>query len=304
MERSRPCFSIIGFVFCLSLLLFISCQSNNSPIESLRKKIENEFASCEGTFAMAWKDLQTGEEIRINGDTIFHAASTMKTPVMIEVYKQAAAGRFSLGDSLLIKNEFYSIVDSSVFQLSAEDDSENKLYSQIGMKRSIGDLVYDMIISSSNLATNIIIGLVDAREVTLTMTSLGAENLKVLRGVEDLMAFRRGLSNVTTANDLLLIYELLANGQLVDGQSNQEMISILLDQSFNDVIPALLPEDVRVAHKTGSITGVHHDSGIVFLSDGRKYVLVLLSKDLKDFTKGTATLSKVSKILYDYVVTK
>ncbi|MBK8506561.1 MAG: serine hydrolase [Saprospiraceae bacterium] len=205
---------------------------------------------------------------------------------------------------MIRKNQFYSIVDSSNYKLSATDDSEQELYTQIGSKKTIYDLVYKMIIMSSNLATNIVIDLVDAKRVTKTMRELGASRIEVLRGVEDTKAYEAGLSNTTTASDLLVIYEQLATGQLVSKQANQTMIDILLDQNFNEIIPAQLPAEVKIAHKTGSITGVHHDSGIVFLPDGRKYVLVLLSKNLEDFDHGTQTLADVSGMIYKYMVNR
>jgi beta-lactamase class A len=226
----------------------------------------------------------------------------MKTPVMIEVFRQSSEGRFDMEDSLTVKNQFYSIIDSSTFSLSPVDDSEQELYTEIGSKKAIQDLVYQMIIKSSNLATNIVVDLVDAKRVTKTMRELGASRIEVLRGVEDTKAYEAGLSNTTTASDLLAIYEQLASGQLINVNANQAMIDILLDQKFNEIIPAQLPAEVKVAHKTGSITGVHHDSGIVFLPDGRKYVLVLLSKNLVDFDQGTRTLADVSGMIYQYVV--
>jgi len=289
------------FTFSLIIPFLSGCTEPNS-LESLRQNIEREFEAEPGTFALAFKDLSTGEELLINARDSFHAASTMKTPVLIELYKQATAGKFALSDSIEVVNTFYSIVDSSTYSLSIDDDSESKLYDQIGMKRTIADLAYDMIIFSSNLATNIVIGLVDAREVTQSMRELGAPEIEVLRGVEDIKAFEQGLSNSTTAYDLLVIYEKLAKGEVVSPEASEEMIDILLDQQFNDIIPAQLPEDVKVAHKTGSITGVHHDSGIVFLPDGRKYILVILSKQLGDFDAGTERMANVSKIVYDYVV--
>jgi beta-lactamase class A len=225
----------------------------------------------------------------------------MKTPVLIELYKQSEAGTFSMSDSIRVKNEFYSIVDSSLYSLSVDDDSESELYSVLGSKRTIADLAYDMIIVSSNLATNLVIDLVDARKVTQSMRELGAPDIQVLRGVEDIKAYELGMSNTTTAYDLMAIYEKIAQGEAVSQEASEAMIDILLDQKFNDIIPAHLPEEVKVAHKTGSITGVHHDSGIVFLPDGRKYVLVLLSKELQDFAAGTALLAEVSKLVYDYV---
>ncbi len=281
------------------LLLFFSCN-RPSGLERLKEQINHEFKEEPGTFALAFKDLTTGEELLINARDSFHAASTMKTPVLIELYKQAEEGKFSLSDSIVVKNLFYSIVDSSQYSLSADQDSESELYNKIGQRRTIADLAYDMIIVSSNLATNLLIDLVDARKVTQSMRVLGAPDIRVLRGVEDIKAYEKGLSNSTTAYDLMVIYEKLAKGEVVNEQASEEMIDILFDQRFNEIIPARLPAEVRVAHKTGVISGVHHDSGIVFLPDGRKYVLVLLSKELGDFDSGTARMAKVSGMVYDF----
>lgn len=293
--------SVSGRILIFLLpLLAIDCRTGQQ-LSDLEKQIKEKFSTGEGVFAMAFMDLSTGDEILINAKESFHAASTMKTPVLIELYKQSAAGKFSLEDSILVKNEFYSIVDSSLYSLSIDDDSESELYSVLGSKRTIADLAYDMIIVSSNLATNLVIDLVDAKKVTQSMRELGAPDIEVLRGVEDIKAYERGMSNSTTAYDLMAIYEKLALGEVVNPKASDAMIEILLDQKFNDIIPAQLPDDIKVAHKTGSITGVHHDSGIVFLPDGRKYVLVLLSKELKDFEAGTALLAEVSKMVYDHL---
>lgn len=277
-----------------------SCQSAMT-LQQLQQNITTTLAKQEGVYAVAFKDPGTGATFQINGDTTFHAASTMKTPVLIEVYKQAAAGTLSLTDSITVKNEFHSIVDSSTYSLDPGDDSEKQLYTHIGSKRTLYDLVYDMIIMSSNLATNIIIEYVDAKKVTQTMRSLGAKDIQVLRGVEDNKAYQQKLNNTTTANDLMIIFEKIANGQAVDSTASQAMIKILLDQKFNEVIPARLPKEVKVAHKTGNITGVQHDSGIVFLPDGRKYVLVMLSKDLKDEKAAIENMAIVSEMIYNYV---
>lgn len=286
----------------LILISFIlaSCQSTMTP-EKLKQAITARLEKNEGQFAVAFSDPASGTTLLINADTTFHAASTMKTPVLIEVYRQAAAGALSLTDSILIKNEFYSIVDSSLYSLNIEDDSEKHLYTLIGTKRTLYDLVYDMIIMSSNLATNIVIEYVDAKKVTQTMRELGAKDIQVLRGVEDSKAYQQKLNNTITAHDLMVIFEKMAAGQAVDSVASQAMINILLDQKFNEIIPAKLPKDVKVAHKTGSITGVQHDSGIVFLPDGRKYVLVLLSKGIKDEKAVIETMADVSEMIYQYV---
>jgi beta-lactamase class A len=287
--------------FLLSSFFVVCACSNRMTLHKLQDQINAKLAEQPGNFAVAFKDLTTGETLLINEQEFFHAASTMKTPVMIEVYKQAAAGAFSLNDSFVLKNEFKSIVDSSIFNLNGDDDSEKELYRHLGEKRTLYNLVYDMIIKSSNLATNTVIELVNAQNVTKTMRQLGAKHIQVLRGVEDSKAFAKGFNNVTTANDLMVIYEKMAKGEIVDSTSSQAMINILLNQQFNEIIPARPPKEVKVAHKTGNISHVQHDSGIVFLPNGRKYVLVLLSKNLQKEDQAIKAMADVSEMIFKYV---
>lgn len=294
----------IGIPICiLAAGILSSCQSKMTK-DKLTRHIASKLHEQQGIYAVAFKNLDTGEEILINERDNFHAASTMKTPVLIELCRQVVAGKFSLADSIIVHNEFKSIVDSSMYSLDKEEDSEQELYNHIGEKRSISSLAYDMIIASSNLATNMMIELVDARNVTQTMRSMGAKDIQVLRGVEDSKAFQQRLNNTTTAYDLMVIFEKIANGEAVNPEASQIMIDILLDQKFNEIIPAKLPKDVKVAHKTGNITGVNHDSGIVFLPDGRKYILVLLSKEATDEKAAIEAMASVSEMIYNYVRSK
>jgi beta-lactamase class A len=289
-------------LFFLSLILWSSAMPQS--IEQLKKSILNRIEPADGNFGIAFKDLVSGETLFINEKENFHAASTMKTPVMIEVYKQAEQGKFSLQDSIEVKNEFKSMVDGSVFYMDISDDSGEKLYNFIGKKVTIYQLIYDMITVSSNLATNILIDIVDAKNVMKTMAEIGAEDIQVLRGVEDLKAFDKGFNNTTTAFDLMLILESIAEGKIVSEGACNEMIEILSDQKFRSKIPALLPPEVKVANKSGNITGVEHDSGIVYLPDGKKYILILLAKNLADDSEGIKAEAEISKLVYDFVNSK
>lgn len=295
MLKRLQIFLLAGIIPAVS-----ACQPGPG-LTRLRERVASRLEMEKGTFAVAFRDMATGEELLLNERETFHAASTMKTPVLIEVYKQAAEGRLSLDDSVLIKNEFKSITDSSLYSLSTSGDSEKELYGQVGRKVPLSELVYKMIIRSSNLATNTVIELTGAANVMETMRSLGAEDIRVLRGVEDLKAYEKGLNNTTTAYDLMLLFQKMAAGKTVSPEASEAMIDILLDQQFNEIIPARMPKDIKIAHKTGSITGVRHDSGIVFLPDGHAYVLVLLSKELEDPEAGIAAMADVSKMIYDYV---
>ncbi len=270
-------------------------------IETLRRQITDEIRSrSKGLFAVAFKDLSSGKTVLINERVSLHAASTMKTPVLIEIFKQAKEKKFSLDDSIEVKNTFSSIVDGSPFSLDSADDSETELYRAIGQKRIIAFLAYQMIILSSNLATNMMIELVKAENVMNTLRSMGVNDMQVLRGVEDNKAFEKGLNNTTTAYDQMLLMEKIATGKVVSKKACKQMVDILLDQKFKSVIPARLPADVKVAHKTGSITGIQHDAGIVYLPNGKKYVLVLLSKYEGNVNDAIETMAQISRMVYDY----
>jgi beta-lactamase class A len=295
-------FILIIFFFFIGIAVNGQNLKENSKLSRLKEKLESEIQASKGTFAIAFKEINNdANQLLINGDEVFHAASTMKTAVMVEVFKQAILGKFSLDDSLLVRNEFKSIVDGSVFSLDVKDDGDDQIYSLIGKKRRIYDLVYDMITVSSNLATNLLIDLVSPANVTKTMEEYDLHGIKVLRGVEDIKAYELGLNNTVTATDLMKLYELISTNKILTDRSCEEMIKILLDQKFNEKIPRYLPDDVKVAHKTGSISKVEHDSGVIFLPDGRKYVLVVLSKDLDDNEKGIETIARISKLIYDYM---
>lgn len=283
----------------LLVIYFLGLSCSDKP--TLESAVRAELSGTEGRFAVAFKDLTTGDTLFINADSVFHAASTMKTPVMAELFRQAGEGKFSLTDSVVIKNEFKSIVDGSPYSLSRDSDSDTLIYDRVGKKETIMNLMTDMIIVSSNLATNILIDMVGAKKVDSLLIRIGAPNMNVLRGVEDTKAFEAGMNNTTSARGQLLLYELIATNRLVDAKASEEMIRVLSDQRFGEIIPARLPKDVTVAHKTGSITGVQHDGGIVILPDGRKYILVLLASKLKDPDKGVETMAKVSELIYRHV---
>ncbi len=298
----------IPFILIL-IMTVISCgdpKKEKNGIEGLKvlkRSVQDTLNTVQGDFAVAFKMVGNDSiSLYINEKENFHAASTMKTPVMIELYKQVEKGSISLDDSVMVINEFKSIVDGSPFSMDISVDSQEGLYGEIGQKTTYRELNYDMITKSSNLATNILIDHLDAKKVNQSMRDLGAMDIQVLRGVEDLKAYELGMSNTTTAYDLMLIMEAIAKGEAVSQDASKEMIAVLKDQHFKELIPAKLPKEVIVAHKTGSITGVRHDSGIVQLPDGRKYVLVLLSKNMENPDKGVDAMAEASKMIYDYVM--
>jgi beta-lactamase class A len=158
-----------------------------------------------------------------------------------------------------------------------------------------------MIVSSSNLATNLLIERVSPEKVTALMGALGAENTRVLRGVEDSKAFERGLNNTTTARDLMLILLRIAERKAVSRGASDQMRSILLEQKFKAAIPAGLPSGVKVAHKTGSITMINHDAAIIFASNRKPYILVVMTRGIADESKAHSFIATISRTIFDSI---
>jgi beta-lactamase class A len=279
----------------------MSCNSARD-IDDLREAVMAEISAFNGEVGFAFISLDNPKDsLFINADQMFHAASTMKTPVMIEAYRQAWDGGITIQDPVLVHNTFRSIADGSEYSISAERDSGRELHERIGEMVPMRDIIYNMTILSGNLATNLVIDIVGAENVMRTMKDLGANDIQVLRGVEDMLAFERGMNNRTNARDLAILYGHLAEGTAVSVESDADMISILKDQRFREMIPAGLPEGTVVAHKTGSITGIRHDSGIVYLPDGRRYVLVILTRNNENNDDGYALGEAVSRAVYNWM---
>ena len=276
----------------LLLLTWMSAPDLNARIRPI-------IATSGAEVAVAFRMLDGSTELLIDGDKPFHAASTMKVPVMIELFRQAEAGTVKLEDPLPIVNEFKSIVDGSTYQLSVGDDSDREVYAKVGKTMTLRELCEAMITVSSNFAANLLIEKLGVENIRKTVTRLGADGMQLLRGVEDQKAFDKGLNNTTTARGLMVLLEKIAHGQAVSKAADAQMLEILERQHFNDGIPAGLPVGTRVAHKTGTITRIHHDAAIVY--GPKPYVLVLLVRGLEDQKASASVMAQISKAVWEEV---
>ena len=235
------------------------------------------------TIAVSFHDLQTGQRVELRARETFHAASTMKLALLL------AALRAPQDQTVRVENRFTSIADGSPYSLDPADDSDPWMYEQIGRTLPLGKLLERMIVRSSNLATNLVIQRVPAAEVMKLSASLGARDLRVLRGVEDGKAHAQGLDNTTTAHDLAVLLE----------AAPPEAIALLEKQEFNEGIPAGLPAGTRVAHKTGDIARHYHDAALVFPGRGRKpYALVVLTRGFQTKEAGAAAVREISSAVW------
>jgi beta-lactamase class A len=294
----------ISILIILSSIIACGQKKGNQVEEFNIVELEDQINSYIKTkielIAVSLELTRPNRYLGINDEISVHAASTMKVPVMAEVFRQADRGIFSLDDSLLIKNEFASIIDGSTFSLDITEDGGDRLYSMIGQKESIRSLVNEMITYSGNLATNLLIEKVGAGNTQQFMKTLGANDIQVLRGVEDIKAYRAGKNNTTTAKDLAIILKALLLKKKWREASSNEMITILLDQKFKKKIPAGLPANVKVAHKTGSITKIDHDAGIIFPPDRPPYILVVLTKGFENHEEAQHCIAEISRMVYQW----
>ena len=286
----------------LSLLVTGAGAAQSLTVDAAKARIADIIAASGAEVAVAYEPIATQgtaelrTRILLDEEKVFHAASTMKVPVMIEAFRQADEGRFSLDDAIPVGNTFKSIVDGSLYELSATEDSDGEVYKAIGKTMTVRQLVTAAITVSSNLATNILIEKLGPENVRKTVARLKGDGMVVLRGVEDQKAFDKGMNNATTARALMALLGAIARGQAVNAAASRGMSDILRMQQFNDAIPAGLPADVPVGHKTGNITRIHHDAAIVYA--GKPYVLVVLTRGLDDQKKSAKVIADISRVIY------
>jgi len=268
-------------------------------LDSARPEIDRLVSASGAEVAVAARLLSGGAPLLIRADDSFHAASTMKVPVMIELFAQAAEGRVRLDDPLPVRNAFASIVDGSPYSLDPADDSDPDVYRSVGGTLTLRQLCEAMITTSSNLAANLLLEKVGVQNVRRRVHRLGADGMWVLRGVEDAKAFRAGRSNTTTARALMVLFEKIGRGRAGGGRAGGEMLEILKRQRFNGAIPAGLPPGTPVAHKTGTMTKIHHDAGIVY--GPRPYVLVVLVRGIQDEKESAALIASITRAVDEAV---
>lgn len=247
---------------------------------------------------IAFHDGDTTIQWSYNGDRYFHAASTMKLGVLLGVMRDVERGDLTLDAPVHIRNRFTSIVNQEPFMLDLGRDADPDVYGHLGKTLSVRELAFWMITKSSNLATNLLVDIVGIPKIQQALDELEIDGVKILRGVEDQVAFQAGLNNEVTANGLLKLLRIIADRKAYSPEASQEMLNIMLEQQYRSGIPAGLPKAARVAHKTGNISTVHHDAGIIFLEGRQPYVLVVLTQFAAETGRGTA-VAEVSRDIFN-----
>lgn len=279
-----------------------------SKAGALGKVLDALAAEGKATFGIVVKDLGTGVTVKRNATTAMHAASTMKTAVLLEALRRVDEGTLSLSTGIPVVDCFTSIVDGSPFRLEPEPESDGRIVPYLWKDARLDFLMREMIVRSSNVATNLVLGLCPPKAVQSFVDALGAPSVKVRRMVEDTKAFEAGFSNETDAEGMAVLVEAAVRSPKLSVEARRLAFEILAAQEFNDQIPAGIPKQAGavVAHKTGNISKVQHDVALVRLPDGREYVLVLLATDFGANEEGrkrvVETTRKMSRAVWEAMV--
>jgi beta-lactamase class A len=271
---------------------------------ALREQIEKiEAESGAKAVAVALHDTETGFELHYKADRWFHAASTIKVPILLGVFAAIDRGDLLPHSRVHVRNRFLSVVEDIPFRVESGRDANSAVHNAIGKMMRVDELAYHMITTSSNLATNLLLGVIGAKSVNQTLKDLGvADGIELERGVEDELAFEKGINNMVTADGLLRILVLLSKGKAFSPALSRRMMDILHGQEFNQGIPARLPKGTRVAHKTGEISTVAHDAGVVYLPKRKPYVLVVLTEWDPAGSGRSRTIAAVSHTIYEFLI--
>jgi len=237
----------------------------------------------------------------LHGDRWFHAASTIKVPVLLAVYDAIARGLLEPNSRVHVRNRFLSLVDGTSFRVAASRDADSVVHAELGRMLTVRELAHQMIATSSNLATNLLVDLVGIDGVRATLQRLELGGIDFRRGVEDMKAWAAGINNRVTANGLLRALRLIAERRAISGEASEGMLEILHAQEFRRGIPAGLPDDARVAHKTGEMSEAAHDAGIVYLPGRAPYVVAILTEWASDSERRQETIAAISRATYEHL---
>ncbi|MDH3271247.1 MAG: class A beta-lactamase-related serine hydrolase [Gemmatimonadota bacterium] len=306
MASARPWRCVRAATIPVALMYAVACGTNEEPAprREIRPaetmlRLDSVVAASGAEVGIYYRSLAPGgDSITVDADVRMHAASTMKVPVMMRLFLDDQEGIRSLDETMSVTRTFRSIVDGSLFDLPPDSDSDTTFYGQVGQEATIRSMVDRMITWSSNLATNILIEVAEPDRIASMLSQIGADSMTVLRGVEDLKAFEAGLSNSTTARGLGAVMAGIVESDLFTDDSRAQMLEILSRQHFTDGIPAGIPGGVRVANKTGWITGINHDAAIVFPEGLPGYVLVVMVRGHPEEDQGESLTAEISRIIW------
>lgn len=256
---------------------YIDLKKMESP--SLEKIVKKGLEETTGDYAFYIKNLNKGEEYSLNKDKQYESGSLYKLWVMAVVFEKIKNGELKEDD----------VLSDSVESLNKKFDLEEgflEMPEDAQLSILVKDAVFQMITISHNYSALLLLDKAGAESVSKFLSKEGLLNSTIMN------------KPATTAYDLALFFEKLYKGEIIDREYSDKMIDILKQQTLNGGIPNYLPDEVKVAHKTGDLGWNKHDGGIVYSPHG-DFIIVALSES--DNPAGALErIALVSKAVYDF----
>ena len=260
--------------------------SERAPLQAAtREALQRRFATVSDAYGFMVLDADGATLYEHQADQVFQAASLYKLGVAAEVYRQARAGKLNFRDTLVITRE--SLAESDMMFVAPRD---------VGRKITVAEALDFMITRSSNAAAHLLLKRVGPANVNALMSELGLKNTLLLD--RPFGNVQGNAKNQTTPRDIARFFSLLLHGKVVDVESSEAIIRLLLRQKIDDRLPAELPSGVLVAHKTGNLVGAAHDAGIIYTPAG-PLIVVGMSQDYESETEAYAMIARLSRVAYE-----
>lgn len=259
--------------------------------EVLRRAFERRVTAIaegvDGVVGVTIRDLETNEELSLNGDLVFTQASAIKLPILYELFRQAEGGGQDLDASVTFRGQDVTPGSGVLQQLTPGR-----------VTLTLRDVATLMITVSDNSATNMIIDRVGMENVNATMSSLGLTHTRLQRKMMDRDAWVEDRENLSTPNEQARLLEHLHRRQGPSPESSEEILRILSIPKSSR-IRSLLPPGTRVAHKTGSVSGVVVDVGIVYLPD-RPFLVSAMVNWAEGAAEAERAIGEIALAAYEY----
>lgn len=249
----------------------------------LQSRIEEFLRDKDGDYAVLVKDLKPEgrRNVLINSDRVFEAASLYKVFLMGAVFEKVYQGKLTLESGISAKlTHLDQVLGGRDFGYEQFDDSEIIEY-------SVGEALQRVASISDNFAAIMLAEKIGWGSIQAFAEESGATSTSIKSPI------------TTSAEDIGLLFEKLYKGEIVSIEASEQILDMLSKSKLNSRIPAKLPEDIKIAHKTGELSRVRNDAGIVFL-EGNPYAIVMMSQNLKGEDEGVENLAEISKIVYEY----
>lgn len=277
--------AVLIAAFALSSMT-VSAQSDLLK-EKFSARLHRIAGEADAVVGFVIKDLKSGERFALNETEIFPQASSIKIHILTEVYRQAAAGKFSLNDIRPLPSSA-RVAGSGVLSMLGERT----------VSMSVRDYCVLMMNLSDNTATNLLIDLVGMKNVNESLVKEGAPETKLQRIMMDYQAAKEGRENIATPKDVALVLEKLYNGTMVNRAASDDMLAVMRLEK-EGWIKSGVGTGVPVASKAGDIEGVKVDAAVVYLENG-PYVITVMTKMLLKEPDGGRIITDISRAAYEY----